>query len=154
MELIVFFSSLCRLNHKIIKLGKNLQDHVVQPSTPHRRLYDDVLWIFYENGNDNTIMFYLLQSRAAENQGILCFLCFPASEELEMHKELGGNRNRTVVLDSPKWFPYEMASYSAVKPEIKKKEGGEVWTVSICLPKELLYVMSPRTVEHLSANKN
>lgn len=47
-----------------------------------------------------------------------------------------------------------MASYSAVKPEINKKEGGEVWTVSICLPKELLYVMSPRTVEHLSANKN
>lgn len=60
-------------------------------------------------------------------------------------------------LDSPKWFPYAMASYS-VKSEIKKKEEGggreEVWSDGICLPKGLLYVMSPRSAEHLSANKN
>jgi len=64
-----------------------------------------------------------LWSSTAWGQGLFSFLCYPASKELEVHKDVGGDTARAADPNRPKrYIPYHMASCSAVKAEKRMRK--------------------------------
>lgn len=70
---------------------------------------------------------------------LFCFC--PASEELGAHKELGEDTARTLTQAGHKDIPCYMASCSASKAGIMKKEREDVQSNSVGLPNKVLHVM-------------
>lgn len=74
-----------------------------------------MFWFQEKNDADNTVMFYLLPSSAAQSQSCFSFLRFsycPTSKGAAGggHTELGGGRYRTADPNWPRGFSYHMTS--------------------------------------------
>ena len=54
-----------------------------------------MFWIFYENDLIIIIDYILVAEQCLHTQEFFCFSCCPASEELGVYKELGGDPART-----------------------------------------------------------
>lgn len=65
-----------------------------------------MFWILDENSIDNSLMFWIMQSSAAQSQGLPCSLCCLTNPELGVHREMRGDRTRTTDPADQKDVPY------------------------------------------------
>jgi len=92
-------------------------------------------WICAENSVANTGMFSLLLSSACTAWRPFLLLTHPTSEEAGGAQGAGGDTAGTADPNRPKEYskPYDVML--GIQSWGKKKDGGEVWSYGVCLPK-------------------
>lgn len=102
-------------------------------------------------------MFWLLLSSAAQSKRDFSFLCSPVARRLGVHKDMGGDTNRTADPNLPNGYPMPQDIVLSHNSSGKEGEraGRDVCSNGICLPNKWLHMVSHtflEVAEHLPNN--
>jgi len=84
---------------------------------------------------------YCCRAVLTQSQGLFSSWCCPASEVPGVAQGAVRGHSQELTQTGQRDVPHHMASCSAITGRVKEEEN--IWSDSVCLPKQLLHMMSP-----------